>query len=313
MAALWSAVLRGGDPPADHRTPHRPPKRTGRFAVATVLAVATALLGPLAPARAAGNPYQHGPDPTAAEFAAPAGPYSVASQNVSAYSVSGFGGGVVYYPTGAGSTTFGVVAMMPGFLATASKWSWLAPRVASEGFVVIAITPSGIFDSDAQRAMELRTALTWVVSSSAARSESDPNRLAVMGHSMGGGASLRAAAAMPSLKAAIPISPWDQATESSGITVPTEILVAQDDTSAPPDKMAIPYYDAIPPGTPKGLVIFAGGDHNSPLAANDSATAEYTISWLKRFVDNDTRYEQFLCPGPVDDSAIASYQATCPL
>ena len=24
--------------------------------------------------------------------------------------------------------------------------------------------------------------------------------------------------------------------------------------------------------------------------------AKYSISWLKRFIDNDTRYEQFLCP-----------------
>jgi hypothetical protein len=39
--------------------------------------------------------------------------------------------------------------------------------------------------------------------------------------------------------------------------------------------------------------------------------AKYMISWLKRFVDNDTRYEQFLCPAP-DDREIEEYRNTCP-
>ena len=39
--------------------------------------------------------------------------------------------------------------------------------------------------------------------------------------------------------------------------------------------------------------------------------AKYSISWLKRFVDNDTRYEQFLCPKPTGP-AIEEYRDTCP-
>ena len=39
--------------------------------------------------------------------------------------------------------------------------------------------------------------------------------------------------------------------------------------------------------------------------------AKYSISWLKRFVDDDTRYEQFLCPG-TGGSAIQEYRDTCP-
>ena len=35
------------------------------------------------------------------------------------------------------------------------------------------------------------------------------------------------------------------------------------------------------------------------------------IAWLKRFVDNDTRYEQFLCPPP-GGTAIYEYRNTCP-
>jgi hypothetical protein len=37
------------------------------------------------------------------------------------------------------------------------------------------------------------------------------------------------------------------------------------------------------------------------------------VSWLKAFVDNDTRYLQFLCPGPTPDPTTEQYRNTCPL
>jgi hypothetical protein len=36
------------------------------------------------------------------------------------------------------------------------------------------------------------------------------------------------------------------------------------------------------------------------------------IPWLKVFVDSDTRYSQFLCPGLPDPSSVSGYQAKCP-
>ncbi|NDU78499.1 alpha/beta hydrolase, partial [Actinomadura sp. DSM 109109] len=38
---------------------------------------------------------------------------------------------------------------------------------------------------------------------------------------------------------------------------------------------------------------------------------KYSIAWLKRYIDNDTRYEQFLCPPP-GVTAISDYRHTCP-
>jgi hypothetical protein len=36
------------------------------------------------------------------------------------------------------------------------------------------------------------------------------------------------------------------------------------------------------------------------------------IPWLKIFIDNDTRYSQFLCP-MADRTGISQYRNTCPL
>ena len=41
------------------------------------------------------------------------------------------------------------------------------------------------------------------------RSRIDASRLAVAGHSMGGGGSLEAALDRPSLQAAVPLAPWN--------------------------------------------------------------------------------------------------------
>jgi hypothetical protein len=37
-----------------------------------------------------------------------------------------------------------------------------------------------------------------------------------------------------------------------------------------------------------------------------------TVAWLKRFVDDDTRYTPFLCPPPPATGPIAEYRSTCP-
>ena len=45
---------------------------------------------------------------------------------------------------------------------------------------------------------------------------------------------------------------------------------------------------------------------------DDDNQAKFAIVWLKRYVDNDTRYDQFRCPGPGPDPAIEEYRDTCP-
>ncbi|MFD1045691.1 CNNM domain-containing protein [Kibdelosporangium lantanae] len=37
------------------------------------------------------------------------------------------------------------------------------------------------------------------------------------------------------------------------------------------------------------------------------------IPWLKIFLDNDTRYSQFLCPTLLDRTSISMYRSVCPL
>ncbi|GGS00152.1 lipase [Micromonospora fulviviridis] len=289
--------------------PPAPVKTLARLAVAAVLALGGAAAVP-AGAQAADNPYERGPAPTNAILEASRGPFATTSYSVSALSVTGFGGGVVYYPTSTSEGTFGAIAISPGYTATWSSLSWLGPRIASHGFVVIGIETNTLLDQPDSRGRQLLAALDYLVQRSAVRGRIDASRLAVAGHSMGGGGTLEAAAARPSLQAAVPLAPWNLDKTWSGVTVPTLIVGGESDTVAPVATHSEPFYNSIPASSEKAYLELNGASHFFPQSVN-TPTAKQMVAWLKRFVDNDTRYEQFLCPGP-SGLAIEEYRNTCP-
>jgi dienelactone hydrolase len=282
---------------------------TGTLAGLAV-AVGAALLA--APADAADNPYERGPDPTVSSIEALRGSYSVSTRNVSSL-VSGFGGGTIHYPTTQSDGTFGAVVVSPGYTGTESSISWLGPRLASQGFVVLTMATNSIYDQPDSRGRQLQAALDYLTSSSSRVADRiDPDRLALMGHSMGGGGTLRAVADNPEIKAAIPMTPWHLDKTWGEVTTPTLIFGAENDTVAPHYSHAEPFYDSLPSSLPKAYLELNGASHFAPNFSN-TTIASYSIAWLKRFVDDDTRYSQFVCPGPTGfDLDVEKYEATCP-
>ena len=271
---------------------------------------AGALAGGPPGAGAQSNPYQRGPNPTTQSIEASRGSYATSQTSVSGLSVSGFGGGTIYYPTSTADGTFGAVAISPGFTATQSSIAWLGPRLASQGFVVFTIDTNSVFDQPASRGTQLLAALDYLTQRSSVRTRIDATRLAVAGHSMGGGGTLEAASDRPSLQAAIPLQPWNLDKSWTEIRTPTLIIGAQNDTIASVTSHSEPFYNSIPASAEKAYMELRGASHfvsNSP----DTTTARQMIAWLKRYVDNDTRYEQFICPPP-SSIAISEYRNTCP-
>jgi dienelactone hydrolase len=259
------------------------------------------------------NPFERGPAPTLASIQATTGPFAVSTTTVASSATGGrFGGGTIYFPTDTSQGTFGAIAIAPGFTERQSVISWLGPRLASQGFVIFTIDTNSTGDPPSSRATQLLAALDYLTQTSSARAEVDPNRLGVSGHSMGGGGTLEASVSRPSLKAAIPMAPWDSNVKNfSSDTVPTLIVAAQNDNIAPVKQHALVFYNSIPTTQPKMYLELAGASHTATNKAN-TTQAQYEIPWLKRFVDNDTRYTQFLCPTPSTSSTISSINNTCP-
>ena len=293
------------------RRPRRPlrPRNLVGAAAAVTMAVGGVTLVPSA--QAATNPFERGPAPTLSSIQATRGSFAVSQTSVSSLTASGFGGGDIYYPTSTSAGTFGAVAIAPGYTASRSSMAWLAPRLASQGFVVFNIDTLTRSDQPASRGRQLLAALDYLTQRSTVRTRIDASRLAVVGHSMGGGGTLEAAKSRPELQAAVPLTPWNLDKTWPEIRTPTLVIGAENDSVAGVSSHAIPFYNSLPSSLDKAYLELNNASHFAPNSSN-TTIAQYSISWLKRFVDDDVRYEQFLCPAPRAGTTISDYRDTCP-
>jgi len=281
-------------------------RRTIGMIAATTALAGVALVAPTGTAVAADNPYQRGPDPTESSIEATRGPFSTSSIRVSSFA-QGFGGGTIYYPTSTSEGTWGGVVVTPGFTAGQSSIAWLGPRLASQGFVVMTIDTNTRLDQPGQRADQMAAAMEYLTEDSAVHDRVDASRLAYMGHSMGGGGTIEAVSDDPSIKAAIPLTPWHLQKNWRSVTTPTLIIGAQIDTIAPVALHSIPFYTSIPSSTPKAYLELRSATHFAPNTSN-TTIAKYSIAWLKRWVDDDSRYAQFISPGPGTGLGISDWR-----
>ena len=264
------------------------------------------------------SPYARGPNPTVSFLEARSGPLSVRTSRVSSL-VSGFGGGTIHYPTGT-TGTMAAVVVIPGFVSAESSIDWWGPKLASHGFVVLTIDTNTGFDQPPSRARQINNALDYLVSQNSSRTSPvrgmiDTNRLGVIGWSMGGGGTLRVASE-GRIKAAIPLAPWDTvSTYAANSQAPTLIFACQADIIAPVAAHASPFYNRLPNSIDKAYVEIRGGSHYCANGGglNNNVLSRFGVSWMKRFLDEDTRYSQFLCgPNHSSDRDISEYRGNCP-
>ena len=262
--------------------------------------------------------FELGPNPSLNLIQASSGPLPTSSTTVSS-SVDGFGGGTIYYPTNV-SSEMGTIAVSPGFTARQSSINWWGPLLASHGFVVITIDTNSRFDQPVSRGRQLDSALSYLISESDRSSSAisglvDESRLATMGHSMGGGGALHSAS-RNRLSAAAPMAPFNSGSNPYGsINVPTMIFACENDNVASVNGHASPFYNAIPGSTDKVFLELNDGPHNcanGESSGNRPILSTYGVSWMKRFLDKDSRYSQFLCgPNHTANSGISEFRDTC--
>jgi pimeloyl-ACP methyl ester carboxylesterase len=130
-----------------------------------------------------------------------------------------------------------------------------------------------------------------------------------MGHSMGGGGALRAASDQPALQAAVTMGAWHTTGDWSGIRVPTMVMGAENDFIAPNDQHSQRFYTNMPNAPEKAYLRVTGTGHVN-IGMETPVGGKFSLSWLKRFVDDDIRYDQFVCPTPT--AGVVEYRSTCP-
>ena len=275
--------------------------------------VALALVAPATAAAAPTGPYEKGPDPTVATLEANNGYYANFTKTVIPDGATpGFGQATVWAPVTTTGEKFAAIAVVPGFTESEGAITWVGQRLVQRGFVLITFNTNNTLEEPPARAAELKAAITYLLSTSAAKSEIDPTRIGVIGHSMGGGAALDEARDDPRVSADVALSPWEtNGSAFSTIAKPTLIFGADQDIVAPILLHATPFYNAIPKTTPKEYIVLKNANHFTVTAGTPTVQAN-TVSWMKLFLDQDTRYAPFLTPPTATAGSVASYQSTAP-
>jgi len=225
--------------------------------------------------------------------------------------VAEFSQGTIYYPVGTPGPIGGVV-IAPGYTERQSHIEWWGPRLASHGYAVLLLDTNDPRDRPAARADALVAGIR-VLKGESTRTGSRlfgriaSDRMAVMGHSMGGGGALRVAAEHGDMvRAIIPFAPWEPEAGLSGIAVPTLIIAAEDDRIAEVDEHAWRHFNAIPRSTPKVYMELKGGDHfiaDTERGDDLSTVGRYALAWLKLHLDGEERYRAFFFGGPSPGNA----------
>jgi predicted dienelactone hydrolase len=156
-----------------------------------------------------------------------------------------------------------------GFLTPVSAYQSTLQHLATHGYIVIASESEGsLFPSHSRFAGDLSHCLTYLIQQSDApgswlEGAIDPLRLGASGHSMGGGASILAAAADPRIRALAPLAPAETnpsaATAAANLSIPFTAIVGTQDTITPTASHGQLMYNAAP--GPRRMISQIGGFH----------------------------------------------------
>ncbi len=222
-----------------------------------------------------------------------------------AVDVDEFASATIFYPlTLSFAPPSGAAILVPGYTATQEMYDWWGPALASLGVVVMIIDTNDPRDTFQPRKDAHIAAVEFLKTEigngdSPINGKVDTNKLAIMGHSLGGGAALAAAQELGSeIKAVIPLMPYccelgeSFSGDYSGLTVPTLIFASSEDTVAPPTGHARALYDSIANSTNKAYVEFAEGTHNLPTNGGTELAnqARFAFAWLKLQMDGNAAY-----------------------
>jgi predicted dienelactone hydrolase len=211
----------------------------------------------------------------------------------------------IYYPKNA-TPPFASVSLSLGFTESRDQLEWWGPVLASHGIVSFHCDPNSAFlDFPPDRAMDLKAQIAKLKaenarSGSPLQGKLDLTRLGLMGHSMGGGATLIASNDLTTqIRAAVPLQPWEPGSTFPKVTAATLILAGETDGVADNASNSIPFYKALTSN--KAYAEVKGGDHMIGTGGALGGSAEVhtlqarlALAWLKIYLEDDMRYVEYV-------------------
>ena len=223
---------------------------------------------------------------------------------------------MVFYPlTLSFDRPNGAIAFSPGFRAAADNYEWWGPALASLGYNVFILNTNEPTDDLDARADALAALVDFIKAENAnpdspVANKIDEEKIALMGHSMGGGAALAAADRLgDAVGAVIPLAlyccnPGGSFEGDYGCLSAAALVIASaEDTVAPPEAHARLLYDSL--GSENKIYMeFAAGDHMFPANGGPelATMGRFTLAFLKAYLDGVAGLEQHVT-SPSDEYA----------
>ena len=223
--------------------------------------------------------------------------------------VAQFSKATIFYPlTLSFAPPYGAVVLVPGYRGTQDNYDWWGPALASLGMAVMIIDTNQPDDAFEARKQAHIAAVEFLLAENAKadspiKGRIDTNKIAIMGHSLGGGAALAAAVELGDrIKAVVPLLPYccelgqSFTGNYSDLHVPTLIFASAEDTVAPPAQHARALYDSIAADTPRVYAEFAKGPHTMATNTGEElmAMGRFTLAWLKLNLDGKANFADAL-------------------
>lgn len=215
-----------------------------------------------------------------------------------------------------------------GFLQSPNQYRSTLEHLATWGYIGIATESfQNLFPNHAEYAVDLRLCLTWLEQ----RNEDersflfgavDTDRFGLSGHSMGGGASLLAAADDPRIKAVANLAAANtnpSAVEAAAnLTIPVSLIAGSEDTITPVGNHGQLMYDNTP--VPRQLPLINGGfhcgftDNSFPFCDSGSITRAQQLAITRRLLTSffnlhlkgdQSQWTHVWGPDAVDDSDVS--------
>ena len=225
----------------------------------------------------------------------------------------------IYFP-GNGTGQYPAIAFSPGLGANKDMYRWVGNHLASHGYTILMFTvPMPFTTSTSQNEAGFVSAFELLESEnnnpdSPLYGHVNVSRRAVMGHSLGGSASFRAAGAMKDLDAVIALAPAPVNADADliAVTPPTQIQTATEDCISG-EKLAYSDYGLLSSDT-KQIIDINGGNH---IGFNDKGSIiggdlfdckllidqvnqqqrlsrRYFTAWLDYYLKDDSAVEPYL-------------------
>jgi dienelactone hydrolase len=241
-----------------------------------------------------------------------------------------------------GAAPYPTLVFAAGFLSASINYTGNGEHLASWGYIVA--VPHFLLEMADVRASDVRCALTYLEAENARPGSRfyhkiDTHRFGLAGHSLGGVATMMAAAEDGRVKAAVALDPatgpsstgyaWDYAPQVSRITAPLVVIGAPIDTSRLFACNANPNYHNVYPlvgSQHKAKVVLADGSHCDFMDTDDSLARmgcyfvcggdfdsarvqlveRYTTAWFNYYLKAEPDHFLYLYGGKADEDIRAA-------